>query len=101
MRWLIQSKGPSFYGAEPLRELVPMETPDALTVGVLRLLYSGQHMTRAVGKEKLTQALSDYVAHAMAATLLAAVLMDASQESDDKAQEKAAEDLMQIAKGTR
>lgn len=47
-------------------DLMTGETPDATTVGVLRMFYSGQYMTRAVGKDKLTKSLSDYVNAAMA-----------------------------------
>ncbi|WP_277752676.1 hypothetical protein [Extensimonas vulgaris] len=47
-------------------DLMTGETPDATTVGVLRMFYSGQYMTRAVGKDKLTKSLSDYVTAAMA-----------------------------------
>jgi hypothetical protein len=47
-------------------DLMTGETPDATTVGVLRMFYSGQYMTRAVGKDKLTKSLSAYVTAAMA-----------------------------------
>jgi hypothetical protein len=46
-------------------DLMTGEAPDATTVGVLRMFYNGQYMTRAVGKDKLTQNLSDYVRRAM------------------------------------
>lgn len=55
----------SLYDAVRQRDLVTGEEVDAITVGVLHLLYSGEHLTRAVGRTRLEQSLRDYVASAM------------------------------------
>ncbi|MDV7391543.1 hypothetical protein RZS08_09330, partial [Arthrospira platensis SPKY1] len=49
-------------------DLMTGEAPSVATENVLRMFYSGQYLTRAVGKDKLAQALSDYVTGAMATT---------------------------------
>lgn len=48
---------------------VDMETGDVvgdMTVGMLRLLYSGEHFTRARGRDAVTQGLREYVTAALA-----------------------------------
>lgn len=46
-------------------DLMTGEPPDALTVGVLRLLYTGQYFTRALGRDKVIDGLQTYVRGAM------------------------------------
>lgn len=57
--------GMSLYDLVNQPDLMTGETPAEMTVGMLRLFYSGQYLTRAIGKEKLTQHLADYVQGAM------------------------------------
>lgn len=48
---------------------VDMETGDVvgdMTVGMLRLLYSGEHFTRARGRDAVTQGLREYITAALA-----------------------------------
>ncbi|MEE9873719.1 MAG: hypothetical protein PBV86_23495 [Delftia lacustris] len=42
------------------------DVPDALTVGVLRLLYSGHYLTRPVGRDRLVESLRAYMGAALA-----------------------------------
>jgi hypothetical protein len=46
-------------------DLMSGETPDPMTVGVLRIFYDGTYFTRAVGRDKLVNGLTDYVRGAM------------------------------------
>jgi len=51
---------------------VDMETGDvvdSLTVGMLRLLYSGQYLTRAVGRDRLSESLREYMGAALATSV--------------------------------
>jgi hypothetical protein len=63
-------------------DLMTGETPDPTTVGVLRMFYSGQYMTRAVGKDKLTKSLGDYVTGAMATSAEAGMFGDVVTAGD-------------------
>jgi hypothetical protein len=63
-------------------DLMTGEAPDAMTVGVLRMFYSGQYMTRAVGKDKLTKSLGDYLTGAMATSADAGMFGDVVTPSD-------------------
>lgn len=63
-------------------DLMTGEVPDATTVGVLRMFYSGQYMTRAVGKDKLTKSLGDYVTGAMATSADAGMFGDVVTAGD-------------------
>jgi hypothetical protein len=47
-------------------DLMTGETPDALTVGMLRVFYDGANFTRAVGRDKVVARLEDYISAAMA-----------------------------------
>lgn len=47
-------------------DLMTGETPDALTVGMLRVFYDGANFTRAVGRDKVVARLEDYIRAAMA-----------------------------------
>ena len=55
----------SIYDMINQRDLMTGETPDALTVSILRLFYTGNYLTRAVGKERLIDSLSRYLTGAM------------------------------------
>lgn len=47
-------------------DMVTGDVLDPLTVGMLRLLYTGHYLTRATGRERLTESLRDYMASALA-----------------------------------
>lgn len=49
--------------------MVTGDVADSLTVGVLRLLYSGQYLTRAVGRDRLTESLREYMGAALATSV--------------------------------
>lgn len=57
-------------------DLMTGEAPDVTTVALLRMMYSGQYMTRAVGKDKLAKSLGDYVTGAMATSADAGMFGD-------------------------
>lgn len=64
-------------------DLMTGETPDAMTVGVLRMFYSGKFLTRAVGKDKLAQQhLGDYMTGAMATSADAGMFGDVVTPAD-------------------
>ena len=63
-------------------DLMTGEAPDPTTVGLLRLFYLGQYMTRAVGKERLTKSLGDYLAGAMATSADAGMFGDVVTAGD-------------------
>lgn len=50
-------------------DMVTGDVADSLTVGMLRLLYSGQYLTRAVGRERLTESLREYMGAALATSV--------------------------------
>lgn len=56
----------SLYDAINQVDMVTGDVPDPMTVGVLRLLYSGHYLTRALGRERVAQALRDYLGAAAA-----------------------------------
>lgn len=58
----------SLYDAINQIDIETGDVADPLTVGMLRLLYSGEYLTRAVGRERLTQSLREYMAAALATT---------------------------------
>lgn len=47
-------------------DMVTGDVLDPLTVGMLRLLYTGHYLTRATGRERLTESLREYMAAALA-----------------------------------
>ncbi|WP_245587287.1 hypothetical protein [Comamonas composti] len=47
-------------------DMLTGDVPDALTVGMLRLLYSGHYLTRPVGRDRLVASLRDYMGSALA-----------------------------------
>ena len=47
-------------------DMLTGDVPDALTVGVLRLLYSGHYLTRPVGRDRLVESLRAYMGAALA-----------------------------------
>lgn len=63
-------------------DLMTGEAPDPTTVGLLRMFYSGQYMTRAVGKDRLTKSLGDYLAGAMATSADAGMFGDVVTAGD-------------------
>lgn len=63
-------------------DLMTGETPDAMTVGMLRLFYSGKYLTRAIGKDKLAQHLGDYMTGAMATSADAGMFGDVVTPAD-------------------
>ncbi|ABM32958.1 hypothetical protein QRO10_06015 [Paracidovorax citrulli] len=56
----------SLYDAINQVDMVTGDVPDPMTVGVLRMLYSGQYLTRAVGRDRLADSLREYMAAALA-----------------------------------
>ncbi len=56
----------SLYDAINQVDMVTGDVVDPLTVGVLRLLYSGEYLTRAVGRDRLVESLRDYMGAALA-----------------------------------
>lgn len=56
----------SLYDLVNQPDLMTGEPPDALTVGALRMFYSGFYLTRALGKDRLAQNLNAFVRGAMA-----------------------------------
>jgi len=56
----------SLYDAINQVDMVTGDVPDPMTVGVLRMLYSGQYLTRAVGRDRLIDSLREYMAAALA-----------------------------------
>lgn len=56
----------ALYDAINQVDVVTGDVLDPLTVGLLRLLYTGHYLTRATGRERLTQSLRDYMARALA-----------------------------------
>lgn len=63
-------------------DLMTGETPDAMTMGMLRLFYSGKYLTRAIGKDKLAQHLGDYMTGAMATSADAGMFGDVVTPAD-------------------
>lgn len=63
-------------------DLMTGEPPNAMTVNVLRLFYTGKYMTRPIGKERLTQHLNDYVQGAMATSADAGMFGDVVSPAD-------------------
>ena len=63
-------------------DLMTGETPDAMTVGMLRMFYSGKYLTRAIGKDKLAQYLGDYMTGAMATSADAGMFGDVVTPAD-------------------
>ncbi|GAB2806358.1 hypothetical protein GCM10027276_03770 [Comamonas piscis] len=47
-------------------DMVTGDVLDPLTVGMLRLLYTGHYLTRATGRERLTESLREYMGSALA-----------------------------------
>ncbi|WP_353179739.1 LPD38 domain-containing protein [Delftia acidovorans] len=47
-------------------DMLTGDVPDALTVGMLRLLYSGHYLTRPVGRDRLVESLRAYMGAALA-----------------------------------
>lgn len=74
--------GMSLYDLVNQPDLMTGETPAEMTVGMLRLFYSGQYLTRAIGKEKLTQHLADYVQGAMTTSADAGMFGDVVTAGD-------------------
>lgn len=74
--------GMSLYDLVNQPDLMTGETPAELTVGMLRLFYSGQYLTRAIGKEKLAQHLADYVQGAMTTSADAGMFGDVVTAGD-------------------
>lgn len=74
--------GMSLYDLVNQPDLMTGETPAEMTVGMLRLFYSGQYLTRAIGKEKLTQHLGDYVQGAMTTSADAGMFGDVVTAGD-------------------
>lgn len=56
----------SLYDAINQVDMVTGDVVDSLTVGMLRLLYSGEYLTRAVGRDRLVESLRDYMGAALA-----------------------------------
>lgn len=50
-------------------DMVTGDVLDPLTVGMLRLLYTGHYLTRATGRERLTESLREYMAAALATSV--------------------------------
>lgn len=74
--------GMSLYDLVNQPDLMTGETPAEMTVGMLRLFYSGQYLTRAIGKEKLTQHMADYVQGAMTTSADAGMFGDVVTAGD-------------------
>jgi len=56
----------SLYDAIQQVDMLTGEVPDALTVGMLRLLYSGHYLTRALGRDRVAESLREYLGAALA-----------------------------------
>lgn len=56
----------SLYDAIQQVDMVTGDVPDALTLGMLRLLYSGHYLTRPVGRDRLIESLRQYLGAALA-----------------------------------
>ena len=56
----------SLYDLSRQVDLTVGDIPDPITLGMLNIFYTGTHLTRAVGKEKIIDQLRDYVTQAMA-----------------------------------
>lgn len=63
-------------------DLMTGEPPNAMTVNALRLFYTGRFMTRPIGKERLTQHLTDYVQGAMSTSADAGMFGDVVSPAD-------------------
>ncbi|MEJ5151260.1 LPD38 domain-containing protein [Comamonas sp. MYb396] len=50
-------------------DMVTGDVLDPLTVGMLRVLYTGHYLTRATGRERLTESLREYMAAALATSV--------------------------------
>lgn len=50
-------------------DMVTGDVLDPLSVGMLRLLYTGHYLTRATGRERLTESLREYMAAALATSV--------------------------------
>ncbi|GAB2712821.1 LPD38 domain-containing protein [Comamonas sediminis] len=50
-------------------DMVTGDVLDPLTVGMLRLLYTGHYLTRATGRERLTESLREYMVAALATSV--------------------------------
>lgn len=56
----------ALYDAVQQVDMLTGDVPDALTVGLLRLLYSGEYLTRPTGRERLVESLRVYMGSALA-----------------------------------
>ncbi len=61
----------SLYDAVQQVDMLTGDGHDALTVGMLRLLYSGEYLTRPTGRDRLVQALRAYMGAALATSVSA------------------------------
>ncbi len=63
-------------------DLMTGEPPDALTVGVLRLLYTGRYFTRPLGRDKVIDGLQTYVRGAMSTSASSGLFGDSVTVSE-------------------
>lgn len=74
--------GVSLYDLVNQPDLMTGEPPDALTVGALRMFYSGFYLTRALGKDRLAQNLNAFVRGAMATSADAGIFGEVVSPGD-------------------
>lgn len=74
--------GMSLYDLVNQPDLMTGEPPDALTVGALRMFYSGFYLTRALGKDRLAQNLNAFVRGAMATSADAGIFGEVVSPGD-------------------